>query len=51
VISREMSIAVESRDVNLVFGKISKRIATTFSFYVPILVIDLVFPWNRLGNG
>ena len=55
VTSRQVSIAVESRDANLVFGKIVEEEVLQVSIFVPLIadgaLIDLVLPRKRLENG
>jgi len=55
VTSRQVSIAVESRDANLVFGKIVEEEVLQVSMFVPLIadgsLIDLILPRKRLENG
>ena len=55
VTSRQVSIAVESRDANLVFGKIVEEEVLQVSIIVPLIadgaLIDLILPRKRLENG
>jgi len=50
-----VSIAVESRDANLVFGKIVEEEVLQVSIIVPLIadgaLIDLILPRKRLENG
>ena len=55
VTSRQVSIAVESHDANLVFGKIVEEEVLQVSIFVPLIadgaLIDLILPMKRLENG
>jgi len=50
-----VSIAVESRDANLVFGKIVEEEVLQVSIFVPLIadgsLIGLILPRKRLENG
>ena len=55
VTSRQVSIAAESRDANLVFGKIVEEEVLQVSIFVPLIadgsLIGLILPRKRLENG